>query len=59
MARTSKAALRVLSRRKKVADLVVRGVTNQYEIAIRLGMESGAGQRMVSRDLAASGPSGS
>jgi hypothetical protein len=53
MARTNEEALRVLSRRAKVARLVLTGVTNQYEIAERLGLDRIKGQPTVSRDLAA------
>lgn len=51
--RNNEEALRVLSRRAKVARLVLAGITNQFEIAERLGLEKFSGQRTVSRDLAA------
>src|SRR5579883_2321224 len=51
--RTADEDLRILSRRSKVAALVLQGVTNQYEIAERLGMDRDSGQRTVSRDLKA------
>lgn len=44
--------LQVLSRRSKVAELVLRGVTNQFEICARLGMEPKQ-QPTVSRDIKA------
>lgn len=51
MARTTEEALRVASRRAKVARLVLTGTTNQYEIAERLGMDPVKGQPQISRDI--------
>ncbi len=48
---TSEAKLRVASRRTKIASMVLSGITNQYEIAAKLGMEPGPGQKMVSIDM--------
>jgi hypothetical protein len=53
MARTSAEEVRIAARRSQVAALLLQGVTNQYDIAARLGLPKAAGQRMVSRDIAA------
>ena len=45
--------LRIESRRSKIAAMLVRGISNQYEIAQRLGLDPVSGQRTVSNDLAA------
>lgn len=52
MRRSNANELRVLSRRAKIAEMLLRGESNHYEITRRLGME--ATQRgMISRDIAA------
>jgi hypothetical protein len=45
--------LQVASRRAKVAAMILRGTTNQYEIAAKLGMEPENGRRTISYDIAA------
>jgi hypothetical protein len=52
MPRSSAEALRMASRRSKVAALVLQGVTNQFEIANKIGLGD-EGQSTVSRDLKA------
>lgn len=44
--------MRVQSRRTKVAELLLRGTTNQYEICRQLGMEPGQ-RTTISRDISA------
>lgn len=48
---TNETRLRVASRRSKIAAMVLSGITNQFEIAQRLGLEPGPGQKMVSLDM--------
>jgi hypothetical protein len=52
MRRSTAEDLRILSRRCKVSELVLRGVTNQFDICQQLGMDSGQ-RSTISRDLAA------
>ena len=52
MAHTTADELRIDSRRSKIAALVLSGVTNQFEIMHRLGMDDiEASQPTISRDL--------
>jgi hypothetical protein len=51
--RSSAEQTRILGRRAKIAALLVRGVTNQKEIARSLGMGPDVQQPLISRDIAA------
>lgn len=43
--------IHIISRRSKIAAMLLMGITNQFEIAARLGMEPSSGQKTVSRDI--------
>jgi hypothetical protein len=50
--RSTAEEIRILSRRSKVARLILQGITNQYEICQQLGMEPGQ-RTTISRDISA------
>jgi hypothetical protein len=49
--RSTAESIRIASRRAKIARMVLSGVTNQYELCARLGLDTGS-QPTISRDLA-------
>jgi hypothetical protein len=53
MAQSPEQRHRIAARRARVAELVLQGVPNDYEIALRLGLSGDTGRRIVAYDRAA------